>query len=270
MFVDEEDMPMVHQDDEDYDNYRTPDTSRIETSFIESDTTEPTSTLRLRQKVKRDKINALYRHLDITSNPNLIDLDRFRLTKDPKKGVTIFEFYNGNDKWVPPTKQTGEFFAPKTLRQKFNGINIMKSVLSLDETPPLLERSLKTATKLTRDLPTDLEMETITLKDLSSLVEDIHVKTGEATQNTDLDIREFLAIDRALQSIQGELVNNTSKLTEIDKSIERDTKKLEEVGNDPTYSDEQRQLYRDRLDDLNTEKMTRLEILSKNRKDLQT
>ena len=29
---------------------------------------------------------------------------------------------------------------------------------------------------------------------------------------------------------------------------------LEEVENDPTYTDEQRQLYRDRLDDSNTEK----------------
>ena len=45
---------------------------------------------------------------------------------------------------------------------------------------------------------------------------------------------------------------------------------MEEVENDPTYSDEQRQLYRDRLDDLNTEKQARLEILSQNRKDLQT
>ena len=83
-------------------------------------------------------------------------------------------------------------------------------------------------------------------------------------------MREFLGIDKALQSIQGELLNNTSKLTEIDKRIKRDTKKLEEVENDPTYTDEQRQLYRDRLDDLNTEKQARLEILSQNRKDLQT
>ena len=45
---------------------------------------------------------------------------------------------------------------------------------------------------------------------------------------------------------------------------------MEEVENDPTYSDEQRQLYRDRLDDLNTKKQARLEILSQNRKDLQT
>ena len=83
-------------------------------------------------------------------------------------------------------------------------------------------------------------------------------------------MREFLGIDKALQSIQGELLNNTSKLTEIDKRIKRDTKKLEEVKNDPGYTDEQRQLYRDRLDDLNTEKQARLEILSQSWKNLQT
>ena len=45
---------------------------------------------------------------------------------------------------------------------------------------------------------------------------------------------------------------------------------MEEVENNLTYTDKQRQLYRDRLDDLNTEKRARLEILSQNRRDLQT
>ena len=58
-------------------------------------------------------------------------------------------------------------------------------------------------------------MESIPLMDLSSLVEDIHVNTREASQNTDLDMREFLGINKVLQSIQGELLNNTSKLTKI-------------------------------------------------------
>ena len=105
-------------------------------------------------------------------------------------------------------------------------------------------------------------MESIPPKELLSLSEEIHVKTREASQNTNLDIREFFGINKALQSIQGELLNNTSKLTEINKSIKRDIKKLQQVENDPTYTYEQRQLYRDRLDDLNTEKQTRLEILS--------
>ena len=102
------------------------------------------------------------------------------------------------------------------------------------------------------------------------MVEDVHVEIRETSQNTDLDMREFLGIDKVLQRIQGELLNNTSKLTQINKRIERDTKKLEEVENDSTYSDEQRQLHKDRLDDLNTEEQARLEIISQNRKDLQT
>ena len=53
-------------------------------------------------------------------------------------------------------------------------------------------------------------------------------------------MQEFLRIDKALQNIPGELLNNTSKLTEIDKRIKKDTKKVEEVENDPTYTDEQR------------------------------
>ena len=69
---------------------------------------------------------------------------------------------------------------------------------------------------------------------------------------------EFLAINKALQNIHGELLNNTFKLTEIDKRVERDTKKLEEVENDPTYTNEQRQSYRDNY------------TISQNRKDLQT
>ena len=160
-------------------------------------------------------------------------------------------------------KRTVEFLAAKTLRENFGELHVMKSVLSLYETPTSLERSFKAATKLRRELPTDIdtEMENIPLMELSSLVENIHVKTLEASQNTDLDMREFLGIDKTLQSIQGELLNSTSKLTEFNKHIKRDTKNLEEVENDPIYFDEQRQLYKDRFDKLNTEEQERLEIL---------
>ena len=88
-------------------------------------------------------------------------------------------------------------------------------------------------------------MESIPLEELLSLVEDISAKTREASSNTNLDMRQFLGIDKASQSMQGELLNNTSKLTEINKRIQRDTKKLEEVES---------HLYGDTLDDLNTKK----------------
>ena len=133
-----------------------------------------------------------------------------------------------------------------------------------------LERFFKATNKLSRELPTDIEMESIPLEELSSLMEHIHVKTQEASQNNDLDMWEFLGIDKALQSIKSKLLNNTLKLTEIDKRIKKDTKKSQDLENVPTCSDEQRQLYKGRLDDLNTEKQARLEILSQIWKDLQT
>ena len=57
---------------------------------------------------------------------------------------------------------------------------------------------------------------------------------------TSICMQDFLGIDKALQNIPSELLNNTSKLTEIDKRIKKDTKKVEEVENDLTYTDEQR------------------------------
>ena len=53
----------------------------------------------------------------------------------------------------------------------------MKNFLGIKTTPPLLERSISAAIKLKAELPTDLQMESIPLKDLESLMEEIHVKT---------------------------------------------------------------------------------------------
>ena len=45
--------------------------------------------------------------------------------------------------------------------------------------------------------------------EVSSLAGVIHVKTRKASHNTNFDMREFLGVDKTLQSIHGELVNNT-------------------------------------------------------------
>ena len=95
------------------------------------------------------------------------------------------------------------------------------------------------------ELLTDIEKETVPLMELSSLAENIHIKIREASQNTDLEMRGLLVINKALLSIQGNLANNTSKLTELDKQIKKDSKKLKEVEDDPTYSEVQRQIYRE-------------------------
>ena len=69
--VDDENIPLVQDEDIDYDDCNTPDMSILqETTFTDPDTTETTSTLRLRQKVKQDKLAALYRHLNVTGDPD--------------------------------------------------------------------------------------------------------------------------------------------------------------------------------------------------------
>ena len=95
----------------------------------------------------------------MTGDSGLAGLDRFMIRKKLKIGNIQLVFPDGNKHWQFLTnKQTGEFLAPKTLREKFGGLNIMKGVLSLDETPSTLKRSFKAAAKLKSELPTDLQM----------------------------------------------------------------------------------------------------------------
>ena len=120
--------------------------------------------------------------MDVTGDPGLADLDRFTIKKNSKTGNIELLFLDGNKHWQSLTnKWTGEFLAPKTLGEKFGGLNTMKIFLGV-ATPPALERSLKAATKLKADLLTDLEIDSIPLKGLSSLAEDIPAKTREASQ----------------------------------------------------------------------------------------
>ena len=94
-FHDKETIPLVQ--DKDYDDYNTPDTGRVdETSFTEPDATEATSTLQLRQKIKRGKFPALCRHLNVTGNPGLAAIDRFMIKKNPRTHNTDLLFFDVN------------------------------------------------------------------------------------------------------------------------------------------------------------------------------
>ena len=76
-------------------------------------------------------------------------------------------------------------------------------------------------------------------------------------------MREFLGISKALQSINGESHNNTAKLSELDKRIKQDTTKLKEIEDNPEgFSEEQKELYKKRLQDLKEERQATLEFLS--------
>lgn len=62
--------------------------------------------------------------------------------------------------------------------------------LGIDEIPPLLDQSFKTANKLKRELT--IYIQSLPLMKLSSWAVNINVKSREAYQNTDLDMQKFL------------------------------------------------------------------------------
>ena len=237
--------------DDDGDIYNIPNTTRVDE---EETSITPTSTLGLKQQVLHNKLDSLHHHLGTKGTLDLVNLDLFKMKTSSKTGITDLLWYDGEN-WVSLTNQrTGEFLAVSTLKTKFGGLTPMKKILNLEQIPPSIDRLIKAPNLLKSEIPTQTDIETIPLFDLSSVVKDIRIKIRKASQNTGLDMREFLGISKALQSINGELRNNTAKLSELDKRIKRDTAKLEETEDNPEgFSEEQKELYKPRLQDLKEE-----------------
>ena len=93
----------------------------------------------------------------------------------------------------------------------------MKTFLGLENTPIVLERSFNEAKKLHGKTPTEIEMHSMSNEKLLDSITKIQHATRDISTNTNLDMREMLGIDKALQRMSGELQNNLGKLTEIDK-----------------------------------------------------
>lgn len=89
----------------------------------------------------------------------------------------------------------------------------------------------------------------------------------DVATNTDLDMREMLGLDNALQRIKGELTNNASKHSEVDKHIAKEREKLAEIDKGPSLQ-ESRTRVRERHKDLREERRARLEIISQNKREL--
>ena len=245
--------------------------SMAETTFsTPSEETPGSKVIPLSNELKRQKIQVLYHFLGVKGDANLVELDRFRLKKNLKTGNVELDFWNGQD-WVSLTnKRTGDFLTESSIRQKIGGVNAMKNMLGLDETPIRSERAVTAARKLVSTIPTDLEMDNISLKDLSRVLVNVEHEVRDVSQNTDLDMREMLGLDKALQRVQGELANNLGKLTSIKEHIEREEQKLKDIETDPSFSEEQKHEVEERLERLKEEHSTRLELVSHNKRNLQS
>ena len=93
--------------------------------------------------------------------------------------------------------------------------------------------------------------------------------TREISTNTDLDMREFLGIDKALTRIKGELENNAGKLTENRRTPgERREEARKKSKTSPDLPESTRRESKRVIAELKEERFARLEIISQNRKEL--
>ena len=81
------------------------------------------------------------------------------------------------------------------------------------------------------------------------LIETSLTETGEdtSTQTSGLTLRELGGLDKELRTISGSLRSAITKSIAKQVDIDRENRKLEEMANDETYSDEQREEVRARL-----------------------
>ncbi len=77
--------------------------------------------------------------------------------------------------------------------------------------------------------------------------------------------RELRGLDKAMRTQRGELVNNLARLSELDRHIDRENRKLGE-----TDDEQQLREIRQRIADLNDERAARLEAASTNREALRS
>ena len=119
--------------------------------------------------------------------------------------------------------------------------------------------STKAGTAKTRELSAIAEEASDTVKTMDTTL-------SEAGESEQLSLREIRGLDKALQTIRGELVNNLAKLTELDNHITREQNKLDE----PDIGEFERRRIAERIRDLKDERVSRLEAASASREALRS
>jgi len=154
--------------------------------------------------------------------------------------------------------RSGKFLKASGIRGRL-GASLVRNLLNitLKKDKAQARKRLDSVDIEMNELSTDQKIETIE-----------EVLPISVAVNTDLDMREFLGINKALTRIKRELENNAAKLSELDKHLEKEHKKLKEIEDNPEYDDEICKRIKSRIKNLNEERLARLEILSQNAKEL--
>ena len=240
-FIDEERVPLINQyennDDSVYED------SQVETSFTQEDEQQ--------QQELDVEINALERGFNVKIPPE----ERIRF----RRSSGYLQIEKSPGEFVNVTKSNGELLAASTMRSRL-GASLARELLGIETPSSVRSRSRV----LIQDIPSEIEMEELTPLRLEKIIDEV---MHSVSTNTDLDMREFLGIDKALTRIQGELANNAGKLTDLDAHIAREQGKLAEIEDSPDLQVHEKRV-KAKITELQEERAARLELLSQNRKEL--
>ena len=119
-----------------------------------------------------------------------------------------------------------------------------------------------------QDLPTIIVKATGAMKNMGTAFNNAEIDERNEGDTTGIQFptREIRGLDKALQTIRGELVNNLAKLTELDNHITREQNKLDE----PDIGEFERRRIAERIRDLKDERVSRLEAASASREALRS
>ena len=266
------------RDDPTYDDDDS-DLQTAETGFgggtIDAAPVDTPLTLSLEEEKIRKVVDTAYKKWnDDSGGPpeGVIQYSKFRIS--PVGGLMLRDF---PDLWLI-NKNTGEPRALSTIAGKTGGLAAIRDVMGYEDYGKVSQKSrsgmaaaLAALQKTNDDLAiAQAKIKSLPPQDLPAAVSSAEKAISSIVETTlsdaSLPLREIRGLDKALQTIRGELVNNLAKLTELDNHITREQNKLDE----PDIGEFERRRIAERIRDLKDERVSRLEAASASREALRS
>ena len=154
-----------------------------------------------------------------------------------------------------------------TMRDDANSIDSYLEQHNLDDNlSPTPSQSERVQTGMTSFIGPgyykDLDMH---LEDLTATLQKLPKVENAQSQTEGLSFRELEGLDKALQRTHGELTNNLAKLTDLDKDIAKERRKLDEAEDEISKKN-----IKARLKNLEDERGARLEAATANKEALRS
>ena len=222
----------------------------------------------LRSELLGDKLNSFYE--SVGKMPDVVDPNQFELDKENH----LFVKTDKGKVQLTHKNNPRKFVQLNTLRPKM-GIDGVRRYLSLSDAT-ISSKSIQALESAKEKLPSDVDIEMTELKRLPEIANTIVQETSFSSLNDEhqvdeppLPLREIYGLNKALQSIRGELTNNIAKLGELDDHIQRERDKLA-TADDSNLGMDVKERIEKRLADLETERSARLEVISIGKEKLRT